>query len=101
MQDALNEHYIRPGVDAGDRAWFDRDGDRLIWTFNRTVAVGVLPVSRVTTGHTFAVQQLHKVRAGAREPCSPPLVRSSWPWLFAMHRASAGFSLSVSQISDA
>ena len=60
-QDALNEHYLRPGVDHGNREWFDRDGDRLIWTFNRTVAMGVLPVSRVVTGHTFAVQRLHEV----------------------------------------
>ena len=64
VQDALNEHYLRPGVDHADRDWFNRDGDRLIWTFNRTIAMGVLPVSRVTTGHTFAVQQLYKVRAG-------------------------------------
>ena len=41
--------------------WFNRDGDRLIWTFNRTVAMGVLPVSRVVTGHTYAVQRLHEV----------------------------------------
>ncbi len=60
-QDALNEHYLRPGVDHGNRQWFDRDGDRLIWTFNRTVAMGVLPVSRVVTGHTFVVQRLHEV----------------------------------------
>jgi hypothetical protein len=67
VQDALNEHYLRPGVDHADRDWFNRDGDRLIWTFNRTVAMGVLPVSRVTTGHTFAVQQLYKVRVSFRQ----------------------------------
>ena len=50
-------------MDAGDDAWFDRDGDRLIWTFNLSVAMGVLPVSRVVTGHAYAVQRLHEVTA--------------------------------------
>lgn len=67
VQDALNEHYLRPGVSYLDPEHFNVNGSRMIQVFNYTVNLAVFPVSRFNTGHSYSVQQLYKVR-----PCCNP-----------------------------
>jgi len=62
LQDALNEHFLRPGVDMEDEKWFNRSGDRIIWVFDHSIPLGCFPMSRFATGHGYSVQRLHKVR---------------------------------------
>ena len=71
VQDALNEHYFRPGAKMRER--FAKGGDRLIRVFNESVAMGVFPMSRFATGHGYSVQRLHKVRTCADAP-------DGWAW---------------------
>ena len=61
-QDALNEHYIKPGYSTQDKQPFNINGSRMTRIFNRTVNLALFPVSRFVTGHSYSVQKLHEVR---------------------------------------
>lgn len=53
---------LRPGIDEDNVSpQLAPDDERVLQVANRTVRLGVMPVSRFMTGRTFCVQRLHEV----------------------------------------
>ena len=54
---------LRPGINESDvGAHVSPRDDRLLLVANRSLALGVMPVSRFMTGRTYCVQRLDKVK---------------------------------------
>ena len=61
-QDALNSHYLRPGVSNQEHERFNIVGSRMMEVFNYTINLALLLISRFATAHSYTIQKLHEVR---------------------------------------